>query len=114
MVSIKSFFFFVSSLFLSAAIVAVHAKVRHHRWELAYEFKSPDCFQKLTLTINGQSPGPAIYAEQGDTVVVEVTNSLFTENAAIHWHGIRQVTENSSLSRVEERGPDSLLHRLFM
>ncbi|GAU19752.1 hypothetical protein TSUD_78780 [Trifolium subterraneum] len=35
--------------------------------------------------------GPTIQAQEGDTVIVEVNNSLLTENLAIHWHGIRQI-----------------------
>lgn len=50
------------------------------------------------MTINGRSPGPTIYAHQGDTVIVELKNSLGTENVAIHWHGIRQVPQISSHS----------------
>ena len=70
---------------------AVEAKIRRYKWDVQYEYKSPDCFRKLVITINGVSPGPTITARQGDTVVVEVTNSLLTEGLAIHWHGIRQV-----------------------
>ncbi|KAH9614679.1 hypothetical protein KSS87_010081 [Heliosperma pusillum] len=68
----------------------VEAKTVYYKWDVKYEFKSPDCFKKLTITINGMSPGPTITAQQGDTVVVEVVNSLITENLTIHWHGIRQ------------------------
>ncbi|KAI6699643.1 hypothetical protein NL676_013967 [Syzygium grande] len=67
------------------------ARVRRYKWDVKYEFKSPDCYKKLAMTINGKTPGPAILAQQGDTVVVEVTNGLVTENLAIHWHGIRQI-----------------------
>lgn len=72
----------------------VEAKIRHYRWEVKYEFKSPDCFKKLVITINGKSPGPSILAQQGDTVIVDLKNSLVTENVAIHWHGIRQVIQH--------------------
>ncbi|XP_051141047.1 L-ascorbate oxidase-like [Andrographis paniculata] len=68
----------------------LEAKIRHYRWEVKYEFKSPDCYRKLAITINGRTPGPSIVAQQGDTIVVELKNSLLTENVAIHWHGIRQ------------------------
>ncbi|THG23908.1 hypothetical protein TEA_016725 [Camellia sinensis var. sinensis] len=64
--------------------------VRHFKWEVKHEFKSPDCYNKLVITINGKSPGPTILAQQNDTVIVELKNSLETENVAIHWHGIRQ------------------------
>ncbi|PQQ04055.1 L-ascorbate oxidase [Prunus yedoensis var. nudiflora] len=79
-------------LFLSLVEVpAVEARIRHYKWEVKYEYKSPDCFKKLVITINGRSPGPTILAQQGDTIIVELTNSLWTENVAIHWHGIRQI-----------------------
>ncbi|CAN1224625.1 L-ascorbate oxidase [Linum grandiflorum] len=67
------------------------AKVRHYKWEVKYEYKSPDCFKKLVITINGKTPGPTIIARQNDTVVVDLKNGLGTENVAIHWHGIRQI-----------------------
>ncbi|XP_057969900.1 L-ascorbate oxidase [Malania oleifera] len=67
------------------------ARVRRFKWEVKYEYKSPDCFKKLVIAINGRSPGPSILAQQGDTVIVELKNSLLTENVAIHWHGIRQI-----------------------
>jgi FtsP/CotA-like multicopper oxidase with cupredoxin domain len=66
--------------------------VRHYDWEISYQHKSPDCFKKLAVTVNGEAPGPTIYATQGDTIVVTVHNKLETENTAIHWHGIRQVS----------------------
>lgn len=69
----------------------VEARIRRYKWEVKNEFKSPDCYRKLVITINGRTPGPTIRAQQNDTIVVEVANSLFTENIAIHWHGIRQV-----------------------
>ncbi|KAI4310685.1 hypothetical protein MLD38_035643 [Melastoma candidum] len=75
----------------SGVVTTDAAKIHMHRWDVRYEFKSPDCYKKLTITINGKSPGPTILAQQGDTVIVEVTNSLDTENLAIHWHGIRQI-----------------------
>ncbi|KAL5556394.1 hypothetical protein UlMin_038630 [Ulmus minor] len=80
---------FVVALFISNASI-VEARIRHYKWEVKYEFKSPDCFKKLAITINGRSPGPTIQAQQGDTIIVELKNSLLTENVAIHWHGIRQ------------------------
>ncbi|KVI06356.1 hypothetical protein Ccrd_015289 [Cynara cardunculus var. scolymus] len=69
----------------------VEARIRHYRWEVKYEFKSPDCYRKLSITINGRTPGPSILAERGDTIVIDLKNSLLTENVAIHWHGIRQI-----------------------
>ncbi|KAK9937391.1 hypothetical protein M0R45_014185 [Rubus argutus] len=79
------------SLICLVALSTVEARIRHYKWEVKYEYKSPDCFQKLVTTINGGTPGPTILAQQGDTIVVELKNSLLTENIAIHWHGIRQI-----------------------
>ncbi|GLT43990.1 hypothetical protein SLA2020_179090 [Shorea laevis] len=69
---------------------AADARIRRFKWDVRYEYRSPDCVKKLVITINGQSPGPTIKAQQGDTIIVELTNNLMTENVAIHWHGIRQ------------------------
>ncbi|XVF17195.1 hypothetical protein REPUB_Repub10bG0098300 [Reevesia pubescens] len=70
---------------------SVEARIRRYKWEVKYEYRSPDCLKKLVITINGQTPGPTIRAQQNDTIIVELTNSLLTENVAIHWHGIRQI-----------------------
>ena len=86
--------FVLTIMILSLMSFTVEAKIRHYKWDVKYEFKSPDCYKKLVITINGMFPGPTIIAEQGDTIVVDVTNSLGTENLSIHWHGIRQVCIN--------------------
>ncbi|XP_052190654.1 L-ascorbate oxidase-like [Diospyros lotus] len=78
-------------LVASAPLLFAEARVRRYKWEVKYEYKSPDCYKKLVITINGKTPGPTILAQQNDTVVVEVKNGLLTENLAIHWHGIRQI-----------------------
>ncbi|KAK9272855.1 hypothetical protein L1049_003233 [Liquidambar formosana] len=79
-------------LFISmVSVPSAEARIRRYKWEVKYEYKSPDCFKKLVITINGRTPGPTILAQQGDTVIVELKNSLLTENVAIHWHGIRQI-----------------------
>lgn len=75
-------------------IPLAEAKIRRYKWEVKYEYKSPDCLKKLVITVNGVTPGPTIEAEEGDTIIVELKNSLLTENVAIHWHGIRQVKIN--------------------
>lgn len=82
---------FLLFVVLCINIGTAEGRVRHYRWEVKYQYKSPDCVKKLAITINGGTPGPTIKAQQGDTIVVELTNSLGTENVAVHWHGIRQV-----------------------
>ncbi|CAI9780945.1 unnamed protein product [Fraxinus pennsylvanica] len=85
---VKNLFIYSGCLF---TVPLVEGRVRHYKWEVKYEFKSPDCYKKLAITINGRTPGPSIIAQQGDTIIVELKNSLITENVAVHWHGIRQV-----------------------
>ncbi|XXG87541.1 hypothetical protein AAC387_Pa11g2204 [Persea americana] len=77
--------------FILLATQTADAKIKRYKWEVNYQFKSPDCYKKLAIAINGRTPGPTILAQQGDTVIVELKNSLVTENIAIHWHGIRQI-----------------------
>ncbi|KAM3757590.1 hypothetical protein ACB098_02G200500 [Castanea mollissima] len=80
-----------SCLFICLVYVPLAvARIRYHKWDVKYELKSPDCYKKLVITINGGSPGPTIFAQQGDTIIVEVTNKLFTDGVTIHWHGIQQ------------------------
>ncbi|XP_062230187.1 putative laccase-9 [Phragmites australis] len=47
------------------------------------------CRQKSILAVNGQFPGPTIYARKGDVVVVNVYNRG-DKNITIHWHGVDQ------------------------
>ncbi|GKV01173.1 hypothetical protein SLEP1_g13750 [Rubroshorea leprosula] len=63
--------------------VSLAAKVRHHKWAVEYMFWSPDCVEHVVMGINGQFPGPTIRATAGDTIVVELTNKLYTEGVAI-------------------------------
>jgi FtsP/CotA-like multicopper oxidase with cupredoxin domain len=44
--------------------------------------------------VNGQYPGPTIRAKWGDTVVVNVQNSLQYNGTGIHFHGVRQYLSN--------------------
>ncbi|ONK73686.1 uncharacterized protein A4U43_C04F34220 [Asparagus officinalis] len=61
-----------------------------------YEFKVQKtrirklCKSKQILTINGMFPGPTVYAEEGDRLVIRVTNET-PDNTTIHWHGVRQI-----------------------
>ncbi|GLJ51150.1 hypothetical protein SUGI_1088730 [Cryptomeria japonica] len=77
-------------LFISARGSEAHS-VHSHKWKIDYLEWSPDCVKETAIAINGQYPGPAIKAQVGDTIVVEVENLLPTENVVIHWHGIHQI-----------------------
>ncbi|KAJ7565784.1 hypothetical protein O6H91_02G074900 [Diphasiastrum complanatum] len=48
------------------------------------------CKTKSLVAVNGMFPGPTLYANEGDRVIVNVTNTA-EYNITIHWHGIRQL-----------------------
>lgn len=42
------------------------------------------CHTKPIVTVNGQFPGPTLYAREGDNVLVKVVNHV-KYNVSIHW-----------------------------
>lgn len=64
---------------------------RHYDLDIAYQaFRINGKKERVRATaINGTVPGPLMHWREGDTVELNVTNSLLdTEHASIHWHGI--------------------------
>lgn len=55
---------------------------------------APDGVPVSMMVVNGQYPGPTIFADWGDTISVTVTNNLKNNGTGIHWHGIRQLGSN--------------------
>ncbi|KAJ0814741.1 putative laccase [Helianthus annuus] len=61
-----------------------------------YEFKvqmlqvNKLCNTRSIVTINQMYPGPVVYAQEDDRVIVKLTNET-PYNATIHWHGVRQI-----------------------
>lgn len=49
---------------------------------------------KMCQVINGQTPGPVIRANWGDTISITVHNQMSYNGTSIHWHGIRQFQSN--------------------
>ncbi|XP_020171022.1 laccase-15 isoform X3 [Aegilops tauschii subsp. strangulata] len=47
------------------------------------------CNDTPVIVVNGQLPGPAIEATEGDSVVVHVINKS-PHGVTIHWHGVKQ------------------------
>ncbi|KAF8012058.1 hypothetical protein BT93_I0247 [Corymbia citriodora subsp. variegata] len=76
-----------------ATMALAEGTARRYRWMVKYEFTPPKGYKKLSITVNGQTPGPTISAHQGDILIIEVTNGLAKENLAIQWHGMRQIGE---------------------
>ncbi|KAI8629543.1 multicopper oxidase [Xylariaceae sp. FL1651] len=65
-------------------------QVREYVFNISQALGAPDGFQKPMILVNGQSPGPLIEANTGDTIRVSVNNLMPSWSTAIHWHGIDQ------------------------
>jgi hypothetical protein len=64
----------------------------------------PDGYKRTCMTFNGSIPGPSIFANWGDDLVIHVTNNLIANGTAIHWHGLRQLNnvENDGVPGVTQ------------
>ena len=67
--------------------------IRHFDWILSEKTAAPGGLEKRILVVNGQSPGPLIEANLGDTISVRVINRM-SNVTAIHWHGQPQNGSN--------------------
>ncbi|KAF6165799.1 hypothetical protein GIB67_012696 [Kingdonia uniflora] len=70
--------------------VLVECRVRHYKFNVVMKNTTRLCSSKPIVTVNGQFPGPTLYAREGDNVLVKVVNHV-KYNMSIHWHGIRQL-----------------------
>jgi FtsP/CotA-like multicopper oxidase with cupredoxin domain len=69
---------------------------REYWLELTDLTVAPDGISRSAMAINGSIPGPTLFADWGDTIIVHVSNSLsISENGTnIHFHGICQLDTN--------------------
>ncbi|KAM0936838.1 putative laccase [Dioscorea sansibarensis] len=67
----------------------VSAKTYYHNFVIKEAKYTRLCSTKNILTVNGQFPGPTLYAQKGDTIIVKVSNSA-NANITLHWHGVDQ------------------------
>ncbi|KAF4589132.1 multicopper oxidase [Ophiocordyceps camponoti-floridani] len=73
--------------------VAPNTGVTREYWlEITDVTVSPDGIPRSAMAVNGTMPGPTLFADWGDTVIVHVKNSLTTSlnGTSLHFHGIRQ------------------------
>ncbi|KAL8504837.1 hypothetical protein ACS0TY_016140 [Phlomoides rotata] len=70
--------------------VLVECRVRHYKFNVVMKNTTRLCSSKPIVTVNGQFPGPTIYAREDDNVLIKVVNHV-KYNVSIHWHGIRQI-----------------------
>uniref|UniRef100_M8B5Q9 laccase n=1 Tax=Aegilops tauschii TaxID=37682 RepID=M8B5Q9_AEGTA len=71
-------------------IVQAQSVTRHYDFNVQMANVTRLCGTKSIVTVNGEYPGPALVAREGDRVVVRVTNRV-AHNVTLHWHGIRQL-----------------------
>ncbi|EKM55004.1 uncharacterized protein PHACADRAFT_60261, partial [Phanerochaete carnosa HHB-10118-sp] len=69
------------------------AQTRSYDFVISQVQGAPDGVSKPMLVVNGMYPGPTIEANQGDRIVVNVTNTL-ENRTSIHWHGLFQNQTN--------------------
>ncbi|KAF6812223.1 l-ascorbate oxidase [Colletotrichum musicola] len=68
--------------------------VREYHWAIRDATFNPDGIFRPMILINNQFPGPLIECNEGDTIVVHVSNEA-TNATAIHFHGMFQNGTNS-------------------
>ncbi|XP_041025659.1 laccase-4-like [Juglans microcarpa x Juglans regia] len=68
----------------------IECRVRHYKFNVVMKSTTRLCSTKPIVTVNGQFPGPTLYAREDDTVLVKVVNNV-KYNVTIHWHGVRQL-----------------------
>ncbi|XP_042205470.1 L-ascorbate oxidase-like [Homarus americanus] len=64
-----------------------------------------DGFKRRILVVNKQMPGPPIQVCQGDRVVVDVKNLMYSGGLTVHWHGITMEGPRSSRGRKKSGTP---------
>ncbi|KAK9419657.1 putative Cupredoxin [Seiridium unicorne] len=70
---------------------------RSYSWEVTEveNWIGPDGVEKSYVQlVNGQYPGPTLFADWGDTISVTIKNSLPVNGTSFHWHGLRQFHTN--------------------
>ncbi|XP_041027140.1 laccase-4-like [Juglans microcarpa x Juglans regia] len=68
----------------------IECRVRHYKFDVVMRKTTRLCSTKPIVTVNGQFPGPTLYAREDDNVLVKVVNHV-KYNVTIHWHGVRQI-----------------------
>ncbi|XP_041025660.1 laccase-4-like [Juglans microcarpa x Juglans regia] len=68
----------------------IECRLRHYKFNVVMKNSTKLCSTKPIVTVNGQFPGPTLYAREDDNVLVKVVNHV-KYNVTIHWHGIRQL-----------------------
>ncbi|KAG9083142.1 hypothetical protein FRC06_004683 [Ceratobasidium sp. 370] len=77
-------------LVAGALLPNVYAATRNVTLTLTYGTTNQDGTTKESWLINGQTPGPHLVWDEGDTIIATVINNGH-EPMTMHWHGIQQI-----------------------
>ncbi|CAO2166987.1 unnamed protein product [Urochloa humidicola] len=80
----------VAVFVLLSSVDVAEGAIREYQFDVQMTNVTRLCSSKGIVTVNGQFPGPTVFAREGDMVVVRVVNHV-PYNMSIHWHGIRQL-----------------------
>ncbi|XP_024403105.1 laccase-12 [Physcomitrium patens] len=69
------------------------SKTHHLNWTVENKRVTRNCATVDIPTVNGRFPGPTIEVNEGDTLVIKVTNKQ-QYPVTLHWHGIKQFRTN--------------------
>jgi len=79
------------SLFVLLFVSPAFSKTVTYDWNITWTTANPDGrFDRATIGINGKWPVPAIEADKGDRVVVNMYNGLGDQSTSLHFHGLFQ------------------------
>ncbi|KAI1875618.1 uncharacterized protein JN550_001904 [Neoarthrinium moseri] len=82
------------TLALLAQAAGTWASTVTYEWDVTWVNASPDGFERPVIGINGEWPCPPIKANVGDTILINMTNSLGNQTTGLHFHGINQINTN--------------------
>ena len=69
---------------------SINAATVTYNWSLSWIYAAPDGVTRPIIAINKKWPPPAIIANKGDQVVINLTNNLQNQSASLHFHGLKQ------------------------
>lgn len=75
------------ALVLGLTPLAAVAKTVEYKLDIARETVNITGTPVEKITVNGEIPGPTLTWQDGDDVIIKVTNHM-DEDTSIHWHGI--------------------------
>jgi hypothetical protein len=71
--------------------------VTREYWLVAEELiLAPDGYKRQVLAFNGTVPGPTIWANWGDNLIIHVTNLIPHNGTSVHWHGMRMLRNSEA------------------